>query len=87
MFELCARTYDPTDKAALRLVQGIFRTFTAAPWRAWRDCGGGVQRAFSSQVESLGGSENAIKQRPGAFPENQGEREMLESEGEAHGGI
>jgi hypothetical protein len=44
-------------------------------------------RAFSSQVESLGGSENAIKQRPGAFPANLGEREMLESEGEAHGGI
>jgi hypothetical protein len=41
MFELCARTYDPTVKAALRLVQGIFRTFTAAPWRAWQDCGGG----------------------------------------------
>jgi hypothetical protein len=44
-------------------------------------------RAFSSQVESLGGSENAIKQRPGAFPENQSERETLEGKGEAHGGI
>jgi len=44
MFELCARPYDPGGKAALRLVQGIFRTFTAAPWRAWRDCGGGALR-------------------------------------------
>jgi uncharacterized protein (DUF1778 family) len=31
-------------------------------------------RAFSSQVESLGGSENAIKQRLGASPVNEGER-------------
>ncbi|MCZ8143174.1 MAG: DUF1778 domain-containing protein [Acetobacteraceae bacterium] len=30
--------------------------------------------AFSSQVESLGGSENAIKQRLGASPVNEGER-------------
>jgi hypothetical protein len=44
MFELCARTYDPGGKATLRLVQGIFRTFAAAPWRAWRDCGGGALR-------------------------------------------
>jgi len=63
-------------------------------------------KAFSSQVESLGGSENAVKQehfqakwnhlaaqkmrskiRPGAFPANLGERETLESKGEAHGGI
>jgi hypothetical protein len=77
MFELCANTYDPGGKAALRLVQGIFRTFTAAPWRAWQDCGGGAQRAFSSQVESLGGSENAIKQRFRACPVNEGEREAL----------
>jgi hypothetical protein len=31
-------------------------------------------RAFSSQVESLGGSENAIKQRLRASPVNEGER-------------
>ncbi|MCA3422108.1 MAG: DUF1778 domain-containing protein [Roseomonas sp.] len=30
--------------------------------------------AFSNQVESLGGSENAIKQRLGASPVNEGER-------------
>jgi hypothetical protein len=34
-------------------------------------------RAFSSQVESLGGSENATKQMSRAFPVNQSERETL----------
>jgi hypothetical protein len=33
--------------------------------------------AFSSQVESLGGSENATKQRFSAYPVNERERETL----------
>jgi hypothetical protein len=33
--------------------------------------------AFSSQVESLGGSENATKQKLRAFPVNERERETL----------
>ena len=33
--------------------------------------------AFSSQVESLGGSENATKQKLRAFPVNHRERETL----------
>ena len=33
--------------------------------------------AFSSQVESLGGSENAIKKSFRTFPVNEGERETL----------
>jgi hypothetical protein len=35
---------------------------------------GAIARAFSRQVESPGGSENAIKQRFGAFPVHESER-------------
>jgi hypothetical protein len=38
---------------------------------------GAIARAFSNQVESSGGSENATKRRFRAFPVNGSERKLL----------